>query len=266
MKATMFIEAQANLPGAVEDSLEKLVNDLKGEGINIIDYEISDEESEIIEGKEAYSSFVEMSVEMPLRDYIKLCMRVTPSSMEVLDVEKEMGANDMMYILGDVCNVVGRICQSSGVRIPIPDTQFGDEKQDGVGLDEDEFYELLDSGYIQFKFATQVAGDQEIITRDILRVLNVYGSYLNKIKLEPNGDQSKGFVGLAAIEALVPDLETLFELVLRFSPVALTIQHPETLRLSELEIQNLSINLSSLLTDITNYIILKKNRLLPKDR
>jgi len=265
VKSTMFIEAQANLPGAVKGSLEKLVEDLKKEGVNIIDHEVSEEESETIEGKEAFSSFVEMSVDMPLRDYIKLCMRVTPSSMEVLDVDKEIDAKEMMFILGDVCRVVGKICQSAGVRIPVPDTQFGDERQEGPEMDEDEFYELLDNGYIQFKFVAQVAGDREIIARDTLRVLNVFGAYVNKIKIEPNGDQSRGFVGLAAIEALVPDLETLFEIVLRFSPVAMTIEHPEVLRLSELEIQNLSINLSSLLTDITNYVTIKKNRLMAND-
>ena len=261
----MFVEAQANQPGAVKNSLERLVEDLKKEGVNVLDYEISEEERETIEDKEAFSSFVEMDVEMPLRNYIKLCMRVTPSSMEVVDAEKEMDAKDMMYILGDVVKVVGKLCQSVGVRIPVPDTQFGDEKQDGVGMDEDEFYDLLENGFIQFKFVTQVAGDEEIIVRDTIRVLNVFGGYINQIKIEPNGDQSKGFVGLAAIEALIPDLETLFEIVLRFSPVAMTIQHPEAIRLSELEIQNLAINLSSLMTDITNYVTIKNNRLMAND-
>jgi len=260
----MFIEAQANQAGAVKDSLTKLVEELSKEGVNIIDHEVSDEESEVIEGQEVFSSFVEMTIKSPLRDFIKLCIRVTPSSIELLDAEKEIDAKDAMVILGDVCKVVGKICQSAGVRIPVPDTQFGDERQDGVGLDEDEFYELLDEGYVQFKFVTQVAGDKEIIERDILRVLNVFGAYVNQINLEENGDQSKGFVGLAAVEVLIPDVEALFEVVLRFSPVAMSIEHPDVLKLKILDVQNVSINLSSLLTDITNYITIKKNRLMPK--
>lgn len=265
VKATMFIEAQANLSGAVRDSLERLVKELVTEGVNILDYEVSEEDSEDIDGKETFSAFVEMLVDLPLRDFIKLCMRVTPSSMEVLSAEDEMESKEGMYILGDVCSVIGKICQSVGVRIPLPDTQFGDENQDEPGLDEDELYELMDEGYIQFKFVTKVAGEKSIIERDILRALNIFGAYANKIKIEENGDQSKGFAGLAAVDSLIPDIETLFEIVLRFSPIAMSIEHPDVIKLSELEIQNISINLSALLTDITNFITIKKNRLMPKD-
>jgi hypothetical protein len=263
VKANLFIEAQANTAGMATNALEKLIEDLRSEGVTIRDYEILEEESEVIDDKETFSSFVEMSVDMELRDFLRLSMRITPTSMEVYEAPKKLESKDAMYLMADMCKVIGTMCQRAGVRLPVPQTQFGDERQEGPGITDEEYEEFIDKGYIHFKFVTNVAGDEQIIKRDILRVLNVLGAYVNNIKLKEEGDQSKGFVGLAAVDAVVPDVEVLFELALRFSPVALSVEEPETLPLSEIDVQNLAINLSALVSDITNYITSKNNRLMP---
>jgi len=262
--ATLFIEAQANAPGMAASSLEKLVSDLAAEGVTITAHEVMDEEQETIDEKDTYSTFVEMSVDMELRDYLRLVMRVTPTSMEVLKAPKSVTASEAMRLLGDVCTVLGTCCQKAGVRLPMPDTQFGDERQDGPGITDDEYDDFLDQGYIHYKFVTAVAGNEEVIRRDILRVLNVLGAYVNKIKLQEQGEQGEGFSGLAAVDAMVPDNETLFEIALRFNPVAMSIEEPEEITLSEAVVQDIAINLSSLVSDITNYITMKEQRLMPK--
>ncbi|RZN47523.1 hypothetical protein EF808_04145 [archaeon] len=266
VQATLFIEAQANQPGAAMRSLQKMVDDMQSSGVNIVDYEVSDEEKDEVEDNVAYSSFVEMTLEAPLREFLRLCMRVTPSSMEILEGEQEIPANDALYVMGDVCKIIGGCCESAGVRLPMPETQFGDEKQREPGIDEEELHEFLDEGYIHFKFVTKVAGDEDIVTRDILRVLNVMGTYVNKVKLKEDGDQSDGFSGLAAVEAIVPNIETLFEVVLHFSPLAMSIEYPEVLRFTLVDIQNLAINMSSLVTDITNYVATKRYKSLNERR
>lgn len=257
VKANVFIEAQANTAGMATNSLEKLIADLCAEGVSIPEYEILEEESEVIDGKETFSSFAEIAVDMTLRDFLRLSMRVTPTSMEVYEAPKKLESKDAMYLMGDMCKVIGTMCQRANVRLPIPQTQFGDERQAGPGITDEEFEDFLDRGFIHFKFVTSVAGSVVIIERDILRVLNVLGAYVNNIKLKADGDQSKGFSGLAAVDALIPDVEALFELALRFNPVALSVEEPETLPLSEIAVQDLAINLSSLVTDITNYITTK---------
>ncbi len=264
VKATLFIEAQANIPGAASRSLEDLIVEMKESKVNITGQDVSEEEEDGEETK-TYSSFAEVDVDMPLREFLRLCMRVTPSTLEVTDAEKELTAKEAMYLIGDMCKVIGTCCQSAGVRLPMPKTQFGDETQKEPGIDEDAYDEFIDEGYIHYKFVTKVAGDEELIKRDTLRVLNVLGAYVNTMKLKEEGDQSNGFMGLAAIDILIPDVETLFEIALRFSPIAMTLEHPSVLSISLLDIQNLAINVSSLVTDITNYITIKKHDLAPKE-
>ena len=262
VKATIFVEAQANRPGVTTQSLEKLIVDLRDSGDFITGDDISDEEMERVEDKDVYTSFAEISVDMPLRDFMKLCIRTTPSSLEIDDAESEISSKEALYLIGDMCNVIGTCCTKMGVRIPLPQTQFGDEVQDGPGMDEEEFEDLIDKGFIHFKFVARAAGEEDIVIRDTIRVINVFGGYVNKIKLEAEGEQPEGkFSGLVAIEALIPSFETLFDLAVRFSPVAMAIEYPEVIKVSLFDLQNLAIMASSLMTDITNYVTIKQNKL-----
>jgi len=113
IEATFYIESQSNSKEALEISLKKLFDEIKASKTlkvtRKVFHDIVEDENEM--GALFYSSILEIDIKTNFREYINLCMRVVPSTVEVISGDIKIALKDMLEIFGDVSSTVNKMCK-----------------------------------------------------------------------------------------------------------------------------------------------------------
>ncbi len=96
IEATFYLESQSNSREALEISLKKLLEEIKAlSNVKItreLFHEIIEDEDEM--GRIFYSSVLEVDIKTGFREYITLCMRLVPSTIEILSGDIKINGKD----------------------------------------------------------------------------------------------------------------------------------------------------------------------------
>ena len=258
IEATFYIESQSNSKEALEISLKKLFDEIKASNtIKVtrkVFHDIVSDEDEM--GRIFYSSILEIDIKAPFREYINLCMRVVPSTIEVIDGEVKIAPKDLLEIFGDVSSTVNKLCKKYNLSL----YRVGENesiKQEGIGLEQEEIEDAIDQGGALFKFVVEArAKDEKSVIEKTKDLVNDTGASINKIKAKKVGE-GEAWEGVVGMEALFYDIETLFDAVIKFSPVAMSIIEPDVIHLNMAEVQNIGIDVASIIQQLTFDIMTK---------
>jgi len=258
IEATFYIESQSNSREALEISLKKLFDEIKAsKTIKVtrnIFHEITSDEDEM--GRIFYSSILEIDVKTSFREYINLCMRVVPSTVEVISGDIKISPKELLEIFGDVSSTINKMCKKYNLALyRLGETEGID--QEGIGIDQEDIEDAIDNGGALFKFVVEArAKDEESVIEKTKDLVNDTGALVNKIKAKKVGE-GVAWEGVVGMEALFYDVETLFDAVIKFSPVAMSILEPDMMHLNMAEIQNIGIDVASIIQQLTFDIMTK---------
>lgn len=258
IEATFYIESQSNSREALEISLKKLLEEIKSSKTVKISrelfHEIVDDEDEM--GRIFYSSILEIDIKSSFREYINLCMRLVPSTIEVISGDIKINPKDLLEIFGDVSATINKMCKKYNLSL----YRLGETEgvsQDEIGIDQEEIEDAIDHGGVLFKFVVEAkAKDEKSAIEKTQDLVNDTGALINKIVAKKVG-KGEAWEGVVGMEALFYDIETLFDAVIKFSPVAMSVIEPDILHLNMAEVQNIGIDVASIIQQLTFDVITK---------
>ncbi len=129
--------------------------------------------------------------------------------------------------------------------------------QDEIGIEQEEIEDAIDHGGALFKFVVEArAKDEKSVIEKTKDLVNDTGALINKIKAKKVGD-GEAWEGVVGMEALFYDIETLFDAVIKFSPVAMSIIEPDVIHLNMAEVQNIGIDVASIIQQLTFDVMTK---------
>jgi len=258
IEATFYIESQSNSKEALEISLKKLLEEIKSlNKVKItrnVFHEIVDDEDEM--GRIFYSSILEIDINTPFREYINLCMRLVPSTVEVIKGDIKINPKDLLEIFGDVSSTINKMCKKYNLTLYRLGESEGVNQQE-IGLEQEEIEDAIDHGGALFKFVVEArAKDEKSAIEKTKELVNDTGAMINKIMAKKVGE-GEAWEGVVGLEALFYDIETLFDAVIKFSPVAMSVVEPDVLHLNMAEVQNIGIDVASIIQQLTFDVITK---------
>ncbi len=235
---TFFVEAQSNSRVAVETSLQDLLTQ--------VEQDAAVEESqfeEILEhehqGRIYYSGVLRLRTKADFRTYIALCMRLTPTAIDLNEGTETLEKKDLLEVFGDISSRITKLSKKLGIEIQ----QAGGRIQESPGLDPDLIDETLNYGGVLMKMVFESRADSEEQVKDaVMESVNASGGFVNKMNSKKT--EGPGWTGLVGAELLFEDIEDVFLAVVKLTPVAMSIEEPETLTLSMREIQNIGMDVS----------------------
>jgi hypothetical protein len=258
IEATFYLESQSNSKEALEISVKKLLEEVKSlKNVKItreMFHEILEEEDEM--GRIFFSSVVEVDIKTDFREYINLCMRLVPSMIEMINSDVKIKGKELLEVFGDVSSTINKLCKKYNLSI----YRVGEEegiKQGEIGIEEEDIEDAISEGGALFKFVVEAkAKNEKFAMEKTKELVNDAGGLINKMvaKKVGEGDAWEGVVGM---DALFFDIETLFDAVIKFSPVAMSIVDPEVLHLNMAELQNIGIDIAGIIQQLTFDVITK---------
>ena len=258
IEATFYLESQSNSKEALEISLKKLLEEIKSlNNVKItreLFHEIIDDEDEM--GRIFYSSVLEVDIKTEFREYITLCMRLVPSTIEILSGDIKIKSKELLEIFGDVSSTVNKLCKKYNLTL----YRVGEEdgiKQEEIGLEEEDIEEAIEHGGALFKFVVEArAKNEKFAMEKTKELVNGTGALINKMIAKKVGE-GEAWEGVVGMEALFFDIETLFDAVIKFSPVAMSVIEPEVIHLNMAELQNIGIDIAGIIQQLTFDVITK---------
>ncbi|WP_456421405.1 hypothetical protein [Thermococcus sp.] len=251
IEAIFYIEGLSNDKKALESAVDDIVKELKGEelvGVKDIHVEdIIESESELLR----YSAVIEARVKGDLEGIVKAVLKYGPAIVEVLSPGKlEVKSQELMRILGDVSLVMGKLMNRFGSLVAYPDLSEVPEPPVGYSREEVESL-ILDDRYIRYRLVIEVSGrDRASVEETMKKALAIEGCLINVMAIE--GSEEKGeFKGLLAVE-LLSTFETLFQLVGKYAPVAISLLEPEVIDVTAGELQNALTDLGGFVNELTS--------------
>lgn len=258
IEATFYLESQSNSREALEISLNKLLEEVKSlNNVNVtreMFHEIVEEEDEM--GRIFFSSVLELDIRTNFREYINLCMRLVPSTIEMVEGDVRIGGKELLQIFGDVSSTVDKLCKKYNLSLyRVGDTEG--VKQDEIGLDDEDIEDGIEQGGALFKFVVEAKAKNEKSAKEKTKELvNDAGGMISKMIAKRVGE-GEAWEGVVGMEALFFDIEALFDAVIKFSPVAMSVIEPEVIRLNMSEIQNIGIDVAGIIQQLTFDVITK---------
>ncbi len=246
LEVIFYIEALSNDKKLLERAVEETVRALKSEkNVTVKDLLVGDVLEE--EGEELlkYSAVIEARLVGSLRDIALLSLRYSPAVVEVLRPGKmEISSKELMRILGDVAVFMANLMKEFGGLAVYPKLDDVPEPRIGYSRDEVESM-IIEDREILYRFVAEVYDrDEESARINMAKALNYEGCKINKLVVERAPDDERKL--LLAAEVL-SDFETLFQLMAKYVPVALSIIEPEVIDVTAGELQNS-------LTDIAGFV------------
>ena len=256
IEATFYIESQSNSREALELSLKKLLEEIKNlNNVKItreLFHDILEDEDEM--GGIFYSSVLDFDIKTAFREYIKLCMRIVPSTIDIISGDVKIKAKELLEIFGDVSATVNKLCNKYNLSLYRVGESEG-IKQNKIGLEEEQIEEANDQGGALFKFVVEArAKDENAAMEKTKELVNDTGALINKIVAKKVGE-GEAWEGVVGMEALFFDIETLFEAVIKFSPVAMSVLEPEVIHLNMSEVQDIGIDVAGIIHQLTFDVI-----------
>lgn len=256
IEATFYIESQSNSKEALEISLKKLLDEIKTlTNVKVtreLFHETLDDEDEM--GRIFYSSVLEVDIKTAFREYITLCMRLVPSTIDIISGDVKIKGKELLEIFGDVSATVNKLCNKYNLSLYRVGESEG-IKQGKIGLEEEQIEEAIDQGGVLFKFVVEArAKDEKAVMEKTKELVNDTGALINKMLAKKVGD-GEAWEGVVGMEALFFDIETLFEAVIKFSPVAMSVMEPEVIHLNMAEVQDIGIDVAGIIHQLTFDVI-----------
>lgn len=258
IEATFYLESQSNSKEALEISLKKLLEEIKAlNNVKItreLFHEILEDEDEM--GRIFFSSVLELDIKTEFREYINLCMRLVPSTIEILKGDVKIKGKDLLEVFGDVSATVNKLCKKYNLSL----YRIGESeglKQKKIGIEEEQIEEAIDRGGALFKFVVEArAKDEKSAMEKTKDLVNDIGALIHKMLAKKVGE-GEAWEGVVGMEALFFDIETLFEAVIKFSPVAMSVIEPEVIHLNMSEVQDIGIDVAGIVQQLTFDVITK---------
>ena len=235
---TFYVEAQSNSLIAVENSLNELLKDVE-KGAHVVEHHFGDIAEHEHEGTLYYSGILQMRLKADFRMYSLLCMRLTPTSIDVNEGTVTLERKDLLEVFGDISSRISKLSKKLGIAIQ----QTGGRFQETPGLDPDFIDETLNYGGVLMKLVFEGRADSEELLKDaVLESVNASGAYVSKM----NSRKAEGpeWTGLVGAEVLFEDIEDVFLTIVKLIPIAMSIVEPESITLSMRDIQNIGMDLS----------------------
>ncbi len=235
---TFYVEAQSNSRNAVENSLQELLKEVE-QGINVIESHFEEITQHQHEGTTYYSGVLQLRVKGDFRTYAVSCMRLTPTAIDLNEGTVTLERKDLLEVFGDISSFIRKLSTKLGIAIQQTGTRFQEEP----GLDPDFVDETLNYGGVLMKMVFEGRADsEEKLKGAVMESVNASGAYINKM----NSQKTEGpdWTGLIGAELLFEDIEDVFLAVIKLTPVAMSIEEPESVTLSMREIQNIGMDLS----------------------
>lgn len=256
IEATFYLESQSNSREALEISLKKLLEEIKAlSNVKItreLFHEIIDDEDEM--GRIFYSSVLEVDIKTGFREYITLCMRLVPSTIEILSGDIKIKSKELLEIFGDVSSTVNKLCKKYNLTL----YRVGEDdgiKQEEIGIDEEDIEDAIGQGGALFKFVVEArAKNEKFAMEKTKELVNGTGALIDKMIAKKVGE-GEAWEGVVGMEALFFDIETLFDAVIKFSPVAMSVIEPEVIHLNMAELQNIGIDIAGIIQQLTFDVI-----------
>jgi len=257
IEATFYLESQSNSKEALEISLKKLLDEIKSfNNVKItreLFHEIIGDEDEM--GRIFYSSVLEIDIKSPFREYITFCMRLVPSTIEIISGDIKINPKDLLEIFGDVSSTVNKLCKKYNLTLYRVGGDDEGIKQGEIGIEQEDIEEAIDQGGALFKFVVEArAKDEKAAMEKTKELVNDTGALINKMLAKKVGE-GEAWEGVVGMEALFFDIEALFEAVIKFSPVAMSIIEPEIIHLNMAELQNIGIDIAGIIQQLTFDVI-----------
>ena len=258
IEATFYLESQSNSKEALEISLKKLLEEVKGlSNLKItreLFHEILEDEDEM--GRIFFSSVLEVDIKTEFREYITLCMRLVPSTIEIIKGDVKIKGKELLEVFGDVSSTVNKLCKKYNLTL----YRLGEGeglKQDEIGLDEEDIEDAIEQGGVLFKLVVEArAKNEKFAMEKTKELVNDTGALINKMIAKKVGE-GEAWEGVVGMEALFFDIETLFDAVIKFSPVAMSVMEPEVVHLNMAELQNIGIDVAGIIQQLTFDVITK---------
>lgn len=235
---TFYVEAQSNSRPAVEDSLQNLLAEVE-KGIDVVESRFEEITENEFQGTLYYSGVLQLRVTVDFRTYAAMCMRLTPTAIDLNKGSVTLERKDVLEVFGDISSRITKLSKKLGVAIQ----QTGKRFQETPGLDPDFIDETLNYGGVLMKMVFEGRAESEERLREaFMEAMNASGAYINKV----NSQRTEGpdWTGVVGAELLFEDIEDVFLAVVKLIPVAMSIVEPESVTLSMREIQNIGMDLS----------------------
>ncbi|MGC1120272.1 MAG: hypothetical protein WBA22_04185 [Candidatus Methanofastidiosia archaeon] len=235
---TFFVEAQSNSSMVAENSLRELLTDVENHA-SVIKSKFEEITEHEIEGNRYYSGILQIRLKADFRTYINLCMRLTPTAIDISEGSLTLEPRDLLPVFGDISSRISKLSQKLGIAIQHSGSKF----QEAPGLDPDFVDETINYGGILMKMVFEGRSDtEERLKETVMEAVNSAGAYINKM----NSKRTEGpdWTGVVGVEVLFEDIEDVFLAVVRLVPVAMSIVEPDTISLSLREIQNIGMDVS----------------------
>ncbi len=235
---TFYVEAQSNSKVAVETSLQDLLNEVE-QGVTVKESRFEEITEHQMEGTTYYSGVLQLRLDTEFRQYVTLCMRLTPTAIDVNEGTVTLETKDLLEVFGDISSRISKLSKKLGIAIQQTGTRF----QKTLELDPDFIDETLNYGGVLMKMVFEGRADsEEQLKEAVITSVNASGAYITKM----NSEKTEGphWTGLIGTEILFEDIEDVFLAVVKMIPVAMSVVEPETFALSMREIQNIGMDLS----------------------
>jgi len=246
IEAIFYIEALSNEKKLLERAIAATVESLKGDrSIEVKEISVGDiledEEEELLK----YSGVIEARIKGSFRNMALAALKYSPAVVEVLRPGKmEISAQELMDVLGDVAVFMGHMMEKFGGLAIYPKLDDIPEPKIGYSREEIEAM-IIEDRQILYRFVAEVYDkDEETARVNMAKALYYEGCSINKLTIQRAPDDEKKL--LMAAEVL-SDFETLFQLMAKYVPLALSIIEPEIIDVTAGELQNA-------LTDIAGFV------------
>ncbi|WP_297548394.1 hypothetical protein [Thermococcus sp.] len=251
IEAIFYIEGLSNDKKALESAIENIVNELKGETlVEVKDVHVEDileNEDELLK----YSGVVEAKVAGTFGELVRAVLKYGPAIVEILSPGKlELDSKELMKVLGEVALVMGKLMNRFGSLAAYPDLSDVPEPRIGYSREEIESM-ILDDRLIRYRLVIEVSGkDKESVEEIMKKALSIEGCLINVLAVE-GSEEAGEFKGLLAVE-LLSTFETLFQLVGKYAPVAISIIEPEIIDVTAGELQNALTDIGGFVNELTS--------------
>ncbi|KYK33931.1 MAG: hypothetical protein HXS46_19225 [Theionarchaea archaeon] len=235
---TFYVEAQSNSKIAVENSLQELLREMK-QGTDVVESAFEEILEHEHEGQPYYSGVLRLRIKADFRTYVALCMRLTPTAIDLNEGKEMLEKKDLLKVFGDISSRITKLSKKLGIAIQ----QTGGRIQEKPGIDPYVIDETLNYGGLLMKMVFEgQSNSEEQLKEAVMESVNASGGFVNKM----NSKRTEGpeWTGVVGMEVLFEDIEDVFLAVVKLIPVAMSIVEPETTTLSMLEIQNIGMDLS----------------------
>jgi len=247
IEAVFHIESQGNDGRAVEESLKKLVEEIKkDDGISVKKADFS----ELMKNNLFCSQTAEVEAAFnDFRSYLISAVKYGPSAIEVYEPDEiEIEVKEFLKILSEVMALMKLMREKYGFYI-----EYKEEKaKPKVGLTEDEIDALLSQGAIRAKLVAERDETEKKAVKNFLNVIK-RDAFINKVKSTSVEGKT-----LVAAEIFTYELKSLIKLAVEHLPLILEIVEPEKIVLKTLEIQDIGIELGGFYFDIAHAIKSRK--------